>query len=71
MGAYLSIISGAIKLFNAVAAALQQHHDEVNGQNKVIAADNAQAAKVNENVAKAAVSNSDTAALGELLDGRG
>lgn len=31
MGAYLSIIAGAIKLFNYLAAALQQHHDEMNG----------------------------------------
>ena len=31
MGAYLSIISGAIKIFSAIAQALQQHHDELNG----------------------------------------
>ncbi len=33
MGAYLAVISGAIKLFNYIAAALQQHHDELNGAN--------------------------------------
>lgn len=33
MGAYLTIISGAIKFFNYCAAALQQHHDELNGSN--------------------------------------
>ncbi len=32
MGAYLSIVSGAIKLFNFIASALQQHHDEMNGR---------------------------------------
>lgn len=31
MGVYLSIVSGAIKLCNYIAAALQQHHDEMNG----------------------------------------
>lgn len=70
MTAYLSIISGAIKLFNAIALALQQHHDEVNGQNKIIASDNAESAKVNENVAKATVDTTDAVALDRLLDGR-
>ncbi len=28
MGMYLSLVSGAIKLLNTVAAALQKHHDE-------------------------------------------
>lgn len=37
MSVYLSIISGAIKLFSAIAQRLQQHHDEVNGANQVIA----------------------------------
>jgi len=32
MGAYLSIVAGAIKLFNYIAGALQQHHDELNGR---------------------------------------
>ena len=36
MGAYLSIVSGAIKLFNYLAAALQQHHDELNGANNAV-----------------------------------
>lgn len=31
MSAYLAIVSGAIKLFNYLAASLQQHHDELNG----------------------------------------
>lgn len=31
MSAYLAIVSGAIKLFNYLAGALQQHHDELNG----------------------------------------
>ncbi len=66
MGAYLSIVSGAIKLFNYLAGALQQHHDEINGVNRERASENAAAAKVNENVAKVAVSTDDAAAL-ELL----
>lgn len=31
MGVYLQIVAGAIKLFNAIAQRLQQHHDEMNG----------------------------------------
>ena len=41
MGVYLSIISGAIKLCNFIAAALQQHHDEMNGVTAQTAADQA------------------------------
>lgn len=33
MGAYLGIVSGAIKFLNFVAGRLQQHHDEINGTN--------------------------------------
>lgn len=40
MSVYLSIIAGAIKLFNYIAGSLQQHHDEVNGANKQKVADN-------------------------------
>lgn len=71
MGAYLSIVAGAIKLFSYLAAALQQHHDEVNGANKVIAVDNAQAAEVNAHVAEVTVKTTDAVALEQLLDGRG
>lgn len=42
MGAYLSIISGAIKFFNYIAAALQQHHDEMMGATAQTAADQKQ-----------------------------
>lgn len=31
MSVYLNIVAGAIKLFNYLAASLQQHHDEMNG----------------------------------------
>lgn len=71
MGAYAAIIAGALKLVNYVAAALQQHHDEISGVNKERAATNAQAAQVNANVAKQAVSDSDAAALERLRNGLG
>lgn len=32
MNVYLSIVAGALKLVNAIASALQQHHDELNGR---------------------------------------
>ena len=48
MEAYLSIVSGAIKLFNYLAAALQQHHDEMNGVTAQVAADKTQAVKDTE-----------------------
>lgn len=40
MGAYLSIVAGAIKALNYLAAALQQHHDELNGAGQQRNADN-------------------------------
>lgn len=36
MSVYLSIVAGALKLVNAIAHALQQHHDELNGRNAQI-----------------------------------
>lgn len=45
MGAYLAIISGAIKLFNYIAAGLQQHHDELNGAMQQRGADDEAAIK--------------------------
>lgn len=33
MNVYASIVSGLLKLFNAIAQRLQQHHDELNGAN--------------------------------------
>ncbi len=51
MGAYLSIVSGAIKLFNYIAAALQQHHDEMNGRIAQNADDLTVNAKAAENAA--------------------
>lgn len=49
MGAYLSIVSGAIKLFNYIAAALQQHHDELNGARAQQGATDAATLKTLEN----------------------
>lgn len=48
MGTYLAILRGAISLLNRISAALQQHHDEINGENKIIATDNAEKAKADE-----------------------
>jgi molybdate-binding protein len=69
VSAYLSIVSGAIKLFNYLAAALQQHHDEINGVNRERADENAAAAKVNEDVAQAAVTATPSDALKRLRRG--
>lgn len=71
MGTYLSIVSGAIKLLNYLAAALQQHHDELNGENAVKAADNATSAQVDSDVAKAAVTDTDSDAVDRLRAGGG
>lgn len=50
MSAYLSIVAGAIKLFNYLAAALQQHHDEMNGANAQKVATDDATTKVLESV---------------------
>lgn len=47
------------------------HNEDVAGQDHVTAVDNAQVAKVDENVAKAIVDTDDTAALKLLRDGSG
>lgn len=69
MSVYLSIVAGVLKLLNWATSAIQQHHDEVSGQNKIIAADNAATSKVNGDVAKAAVLTTDDVALDRLRDG--
>jgi hypothetical protein len=69
MGAYLAIVSGALKFANYIAAALQQHHDELSGVNKERAATNAAKAEGNANVAQAAVDTTNVVALGKLRDG--
>lgn len=51
MSVYLSIVAGAIKLFNYMAAALQQHHDELNGVTAQKEATDAATIKELENVA--------------------
>lgn len=59
MGSYLSIISGAIKLFNAIAQRLQQHHDEMSGATQQREATNDATVKTLEAVT-APISQSDS-----------
>lgn len=51
MGAYISVISGVLKLLNWATQALQQHHDEVNGRNAEKVETNAATTKVLQSVA--------------------
>lgn len=69
MGPYLAIVRGVIGILNWASQALQQHHDEMNGVTRERATENAASAKVNENVAKAAVDTTDSAALDILRRG--
>lgn len=72
MGVYLSILSGAIKLFNSIAQALQQRHDEMNGRNAQSLADTQASVKGDINAEKTteAVSGlSDDALNAELRSG--
>lgn len=48
---------------------VHDHNERVAGANRVIAADNAASARVNENVAQAAVDTTDAVALERLRDG--
>lgn len=52
-----------------VTEEIHDHNQRVAGENKVIAQDNADAAKVSANVAKAAVDTTDDVALNSLRDG--
>lgn len=52
MGAYLSIIAGAIKLLNYVSGALQQHHDEMNGRKAQAVDDLKSSVKADQNAAQ-------------------
>ena len=54
-----SIIAGLLKLANAIAGALQQHHNELNGANAQREADHAQTIKELEAVS-APISSSTT-----------
>lgn len=65
MGVYLSIISGAIKLFNTIAQRLQQHHDEMNGATQQREVTNDATVKTLESVA-APISGADSDKLWEL-----
>ena len=63
MNVYLSIVAGAIKLLNYMAAALQQHHDEMNGVTAQVNRDNAdELAAIRKGDAAAA----DPAAIGRV-----
>lgn len=70
MGVYLSIVSGAIKLFNYLAAALQQHHDEMNGRRAQLVDDLTESAKAQNNAAQAMVNTSDNSVSDSLRNDR-
>jgi hypothetical protein len=53
-----------------VTAEIHDHNQRVAGEDGVIAQDNAASAKVNEDVAKAAVSATDAGALDRLRNGK-
>lgn len=69
MGAYLAIIRGVITLANAIARGLQQHHDEINGENKIIAVENAQTAKAEVAASQELVDTDRARAINQLRDG--
>lgn len=66
----LTAIAKLLGVADKVAAMIQAHQQEVAGENKVLAKQNAESAEVNSNVAKAAVATDPDAALDLLRDGR-
>lgn len=69
MGAYLSIVAGAIKLFNFMAAALQQHHDEMNGVTAQLSVDRAAEVKADQNALEVANNSSPKSVSDSLRNG--
>ena len=70
MTAYLSIISGAIKLFNYIAGALQQHHDELNGSRAQQLTDLQAEVKADQNALKAANNSTPDGTTDSLRNGK-
>lgn len=68
-GGIVSAVDDGLKLADDVTHEVHDHNERVAGETKIIATDNAASAKVNENVAKAAVDTSDAVALDKLRDG--
>jgi hypothetical protein len=68
-GGIISAVDDGLKVVSKGEDLVHDHNVDVAGQAKIIAADNAASAKVDTNVAKAAVSTTDDVALGKLLDG--
>ncbi len=68
-GGIVSAVDDGLKLATAVTAEVHDHNQNVAGQDHVTATDNAEKAKVNEQVAQAAVDATDGRALSELQHG--
>ncbi len=66
----LTAVAKFLGVADKVAAMIQAHQQEVAGQNKLLAKQNAESAEVNLHVAQAAVATTDDVAVGLLHDGR-